>query len=194
MPSSPFSAARRRGDRGDGGPEGTRGASLARRSGDPHPIGMHTGEGSLGGDDYLGIDVNRAARIAAVGHGGQVVVSAATAGLVEQTLPDGVVLRDLGLHRLKDFPEPLRLHDLLISGLPSDFAQLRTLDARPTNLPTERTSFVGRTDEVAQLEGMLGEGRFVTLIGPGGAGKTRWRSTWPRGCWIGSPTASSSLT
>ena len=69
-------------------------------------IGMHTGEGSLGGDDYLGIDVNRAARIAAVGHGGQVVVSAATAGLVEHALPDGVVLRDLGRHRLKDFPDP----------------------------------------------------------------------------------------
>ena len=98
-------------------------------------IGMHTGEGSLGGDDYLGIDVNRAARIAAVGHGGQVVLSNATVGLVEQALPDGVVLRDLGLHRLKDFPEPLRLYDLVIPGLPSDFAQLRTLDARPTNLP-----------------------------------------------------------
>ena len=136
-------------------------------------IGMHTGEGSLGGDDYLGIDVNRAARIAAVGHGGQVVVSAATAGLIEQTLPDGVVLRDLGLHRLKDFPDPLRLHDLVIPGLPSDFAQLRTLDARPTNLPTDRTSFVGRAEEVARLEEMLGEGRMVTLVGPGGAGKTR---------------------
>jgi predicted ATPase/class 3 adenylate cyclase len=136
-------------------------------------IGMHTGEGSLGGDDYLGIDVNRAARIAAVGHGGQVVVSAATAGLIEQTLPDGVVLRDLGLHRLKDFPDPLRLHDLVIPGLPSDFAQLRTLDARPTNLPTERTSFVGRAEEVARLEEMLGAGRLVTLVGPGGAGKTR---------------------
>jgi len=113
-------------------------------------IGMHTGEGSLGGDDYLGIDVNRAARIAAAGHGGQVILSTATAGLVEQTLPDGVVLRDLGLHRLKDFPDPSRLYDLVIPGMPSDFAQLRTLDARPTNIPSERTSFVGRTDEVAR--------------------------------------------
>ncbi len=136
-------------------------------------IGMHTGEGSLGGDDYLGIDVNRAARVAAVGHGGQVVLSTATAGLVEHTMPDGVVLRDLGLHRLKDFPDPLRLHDLVIPGLPSDFAQLRTLDARPTNLPAERTSFVGRLDEVARLEEMLGGARLVTLVGPGGTGKTR---------------------
>ncbi len=136
-------------------------------------IGMHTGEGSLGGDDYLGIDVNRAARIAAVGHGGQVVLSTATAGLVDETLPGGVVLRDLGLHRLKDFPDPLRLHDLVIAGLPSDFAGLRTLDARPTNLSAERTSFIGRTEEVARLEEMLGEARLVTLIGPGGTGKTR---------------------
>ena len=136
-------------------------------------IGMHTGEGSLGGDDYLGIDVNRAARIAAAGHGGQVILSTATAGLVEQTLPDGVVLRDLGLHRFKDFPDPSRLYDLVIPGMPSDFAQLRTLDARPTNIPSERTSFVGRTEEVARLEEMLGDTRLVTIIGPGGTGKTR---------------------
>ena len=101
------------------------------------------------------------------------VLSTATAGLVEHTLPDGVVLRDLGLHRLKDFPDPLRLYDLVIPGLPSDFAQLRTLDARPTNLPTERTSFVGRAEEVARLEEMLGEARLVTIVGPGGTGKTR---------------------
>ena len=136
-------------------------------------MGLHTGELRLTGEGYAGRELHRAARIAATGHGGQVVVSAATAGLVEQNLPDGVVLRDLGLHRLKDFPDPLRLHDLVIAGLPSDFAQLRSLDARPTNLPTERTSFVGRADEVARLEEMLGEGRLVTLVGPGGAGKTR---------------------
>jgi predicted ATPase/class 3 adenylate cyclase len=136
-------------------------------------MGMHTGEGSLGGDDYLGIDVNRAARIAAVGHGGQVVVSAATAGLVEHALPEGVALRDLGTHRLKDFTDPVRLHDLVIDRLPSDFPQLRSLDARPTNLPAERTSFVGRAEEVAQLETLLQEARLITLVGPGGTGKTR---------------------
>ena len=136
-------------------------------------IGMHTGEGWLGGDDYLGIDVNRAARIAAVGHGGQVVMSAATAGLVEHALPEGVVLRELGTHRLKDFTDPVRLHDLAIDRLPSDFPQLRSLDARPTNLPAERTSFVGRVEEVAQLETLLDEARLITLVGPGGTGKTR---------------------
>jgi predicted ATPase/class 3 adenylate cyclase len=136
-------------------------------------IGMHTGEGALGGDDYLGIDVNRAARIATVGHGGQVVVSAATAGLVEHALPEGVALRDLGTHRLKDFTDPVRLHDLVIDRLPSDFPQLRSLDARPTNLPAERTSFVGRAEEVALLETLLQEARLITLVGPGGTGKTR---------------------
>ncbi len=136
-------------------------------------IGMHTGEGALGGDDYLGIDVNRAARIAAVGHGGQVVVSTATAGLVERDLPQGVTLRDLGPHRLKDFSDPFRLHDLVIEGVPSDFPQLRSLDARPTNLPAERTSFIGRTQEVTELEGLLGTTRIVTIVGPGGTGKTR---------------------
>ena len=114
---------------------------------------MHTGEGLLGGDDYLGIDVNRAARIAAAGHGGQVVLSSATAGLVEHDLPDGVALRDLGSHRLKDFPQPLRLYDLVIEGVSSEVPTLRSLDARPTNLPAERTSFVGRTQEIARARG-----------------------------------------
>ena len=136
-------------------------------------IGMHTGEGSLGGDDYLGIDVNRAARISAVGNGGQVVVSSATVGLVRHALPDGVALRDLGAHRLKDFTDPVQLHDLLIDRLPSDFPQLRSLDARPTNLAAERTTFVGRTAELAQLGSLLDEARLITLVGPGGTGKTR---------------------
>jgi class 3 adenylate cyclase len=136
-------------------------------------VGMHTGEGSPGGDDYLGIDVNRAARIAAVGHGGQVVLSSATAALVENNLPDGVALRDLGSHRLKDLPQPLRLHDLQIEGLPSDFPPLRSMDARPTNIPPERTSFVGRAHEIAELEPLLSTTRLLTLTGPGGIGKTR---------------------
>ena len=136
-------------------------------------VGMHTGQGLLGGDDYLGIDVNRAARIAAAGHGGQVVLSSATAGLVEHDLPDGVTLRDLGSHRLKDFPQPLRLCDLLIEGVSSEFPTLRSLDARPTNIPSERTSFVGRTQEIAELEDLLSTTRVLTLTGPGGIGKTR---------------------
>ena len=135
-------------------------------------MGMHTGEGRLGGDDYLGIDVNRAARVAAVGHGGQVLVSEATRVLVEHELPRGVRLRELGEHRLKDLARPESLHDLVIEGLPSDFPPLRTLEV-PTNLPSEVTSFVGRERDIAMVEELLGSSRLVTLTGPGGSGKTR---------------------
>jgi predicted ATPase/class 3 adenylate cyclase len=136
-------------------------------------MGMHTGEGRLGGDDYVGIDVHRAARIAAAGHGGQVLLSDATRGLVEHDLPNGVSIRDLGDHRLKDIVHPEHLFDLVIEGLPSDFPALRTLDARPNNLPLQLTSFVGRADEIAETIRLLGEHRLVTLTGPGGTGKTR---------------------
>ena len=135
-------------------------------------MGMHTGNGVLGGDDYVGIDVHRAARIAASAHGGQVVVSEATARLVEHHLPDDVRLRDLGEHRLKDMPAPERILQLDIAGLPAEFPRLRTLDV-PTNLPTGRTGFVGRRDELDQATTLLGGTRLLTLTGPGGAGKTR---------------------
>jgi predicted ATPase/class 3 adenylate cyclase len=136
-------------------------------------IGLHSGEGRVGGGDYVGIDVNRAARIAAAGHGGQVLLSNATRGLVEHDLPNGVRLRDLGEHRLKDIAHPEHLFDLVIEGLPSDFPVLRTLDARPNNLPLQLTSFVGRGDEIAEAVRLLGEHRLVTLTGAGGTGKTR---------------------
>jgi class 3 adenylate cyclase len=84
-------------------------------------MGLHTGEGILGGDNYLGLDVHRAARIAAAGHGGQVLISATTRGLVSNALPQGVALRDLGRHRLKDIALPEHLYDLVIEGLPADF-------------------------------------------------------------------------
>jgi predicted ATPase/class 3 adenylate cyclase len=136
-------------------------------------MGLHTGEGRLGGDDYFGIDVHRAARISASGHGGQVLVSDATRALVESALPDGVELRDLGSHRLKDIVHPERLHDLVIEGLPSDFPPIRTAEASPTNLPLERSSFVGRSDDVRRISELLQETRLLTLTGPGGTGKTR---------------------
>jgi predicted ATPase/class 3 adenylate cyclase len=137
-------------------------------------IGMHTGEGVMGGDDYLGIDVNRAARIAAAGQGGQVLVSEATRGLVAHSLPEGVRVRDLGSHRLKDIEHPERIHDLIIEGLPSDFPPVRSLDAAgPTNLPPQRSSFVGREREVAEVTDLLERTRLATLTGPGGSGKTR---------------------
>jgi predicted ATPase/class 3 adenylate cyclase len=149
---------------------------LASHGSDP-PVrvrmGVHTGEGVLGGDNYLGIDVNRAARVADAAHGGQVIVSGATRGLVDRGLPDGVSLRDLGEHRLKDIAQPEHLHDLVIEGLPADFPPPRTLDARPNNLPLQLTSFVGRVEEMAEIRRLLTGTRVLTLTGAGGTGKTR---------------------
>ena len=136
-------------------------------------MGLHTGEGRLGGDDYLGIDVNRAARIAAAGHGGQVLISEATRVLIDRDLPDGVSLRDLGEHRLKDLPAAERVFQLDVQGLPIEFPALKSLDARPNNLPQQLTSFVGRDAEIEQVTAVLADARLVTLTGPGGTGKTR---------------------
>jgi predicted ATPase/class 3 adenylate cyclase len=136
-------------------------------------MGVHTGEGVLGGDDYAGIDVHRAARIADAAHGGQVIVSDATRGVVQHALPAGASLRDLGVHRLRGIADPERLYDLVIQGLASDFPAPRTLDARPNNLPVQLTSFVGREEEIAEVERLLGQTRLLTLTGPGGSGKSR---------------------
>jgi predicted ATPase/class 3 adenylate cyclase len=136
-------------------------------------MGLHTGEGRAGGDDYVGIDVNRAARIAAAGHGGQVLLSDATRGLVEHVVPGGVRIRDLGEHHLKDIAHPEHLFDLVIEGLAADFPPPTTLDARPNNLPGRLTSFVGRGKEIDETVRLLSDHRLVTLTGPGGTGKTR---------------------
>ncbi|MGH2774898.1 MAG: adenylate/guanylate cyclase domain-containing protein [Actinomycetota bacterium] len=136
-------------------------------------MGLHTGEGVLGGDDYVGIDVNRAARIAAAAHGGQTLISEAARGLMEHALPEGVSLRDLGPHRLKDIAHPEHLYDLVINGLLSDFPPPRTLDARPNNIPPQLTSFVGRAGAIADVRSHLERTRLLTLTGAGGTGKTR---------------------
>jgi predicted ATPase/class 3 adenylate cyclase len=136
-------------------------------------MGLHTGEALVRDGTYVGLDVHRAARIAAVGHGGQVLLSDTTRALVEQGLPAGVELRDLGRHRLKDLAQPERIFETVIAGLPSTFPPLRSLDATPNNLPTQMTSFVGRAREVAEATRLLATTRLLTLTGPGGTGKTR---------------------
>jgi predicted ATPase/class 3 adenylate cyclase len=136
-------------------------------------MGLHTGEGVVGALGYVGMDVHRAARVADAAHGGQVLLSEATRGLVEHALPEGTTLRDLGQHRLKDIAYPEHLYDLLIEGLPCDFPPPRSLDARPNNLPLQLTSFVGREREFAKVKDLLGQTRLLTLTGAGGTGKTR---------------------
>jgi predicted ATPase/class 3 adenylate cyclase len=136
-------------------------------------MGIHSGEGTVSGETYVGIDVHRAARIANAGHGGQVLMSAATRLLAESSLADGVTLRDLGEFRLKDLSRPEQLAMLVIDGLPAEFPAPRTLDAVPNNLPTQLTTFLGRHRELAEATALLDQARLLTLTGPGGTGKTR---------------------
>ncbi|MDP9245980.1 MAG: tetratricopeptide repeat protein [Chloroflexota bacterium] len=140
-------------------------------------MGLHTGETrpatTAAGADYVGFEVHRAARIAAAGHGGQVLISDTTRALVHDQLGAGIGLRDLGEHRFKDLAQQQRVYQLLVDGLPDDFPPLRSLDATPNNLPTQTTSFVGREPEIAKALGLLDGGRLLTLTGSGGTGKTR---------------------
>ena len=136
-------------------------------------MGLHTGEGRLGGDNYVGLDVHRAARIAAAAHGGQVLLSSATRGLVAAALPEGVTLLDLGEHRLKDLAAPERLWQLAIIGLPSQFDPPSALATRPNNLPRQLSSFVGRDADLRRVAELLTRAPMVTITGPGGVGKTR---------------------
>ncbi len=138
-------------------------------------MGIHTGEVESRGGDFFGPAVNRTARIMSAGHGGQVLLSEATAGFVEGRLPDGATLRDLGEHRLKDLGRSQRLFQLALPGLPAEFLPLSTLDLRPNNLPTETSAFVGRDAELRAIRDRLDDAdvRLVTLTGPGGSGKTR---------------------
>ncbi len=138
-------------------------------------MALHTGECEERDGDYFGQAVNRVARLQAVAHGGQVVLSRATTEMVRDYLPPGVGLRDLGTHRLKDLGRPEEVYQLEIQGLDGEFPPLRSLDNPDLrhNLPEMVSSFVGRDDEVAALRQMVDESRLVTLTGAGGVGKTR---------------------
>jgi predicted ATPase/class 3 adenylate cyclase len=137
-------------------------------------MGLHSGEPARHEDGYIGLDVHRAARIAAAAHGGQVVLSEATRLLAESGLPAGVSLRDLGWHRLKDIEAPERIYQLVVPGLAERFPPLKSLGAQ-SRLPVPMTPLVGRERDLEQVHAALTRPgvRLVTLTGTGGVGKTR---------------------
>jgi predicted ATPase/class 3 adenylate cyclase len=137
-------------------------------------MGLHSGEPSRHEDGYIGMDVHRAARIAATAHGGQVVMSHITWRLAQPGCPTELSARDLGLHRLKDIEEPERIFQLAGPGLAERFAPLKSLGA-PTSLPVPATPLVGRDGDLERLRAVIVRPgvRLVTLTGTGGVGKTR---------------------
>jgi predicted ATPase len=134
----------------------------------PVRMGIATGEAELRDGDYFGAVLNRAARVMAAGHGGQILLAESTAALLS-----GVDLLDLGPRRLRDLPTPVQVFQVQAEGLRTDFPPLRALDTSPGNLRPATTSFIGRESEVAELQAALKAHRLVTLTGVGGVGKTR---------------------
>jgi predicted ATPase/class 3 adenylate cyclase len=154
-------------------------------------MGLHTGYAQPLGNEYTSPEVHRAARIAAAAHGGQVLCSASTARHAGQ-LDDDTWLLDLGLHRLRGFDDRERLFQLISTGLPRQFPRPRTLDTTPHNLPGTVTNFVGRAAEQSELAALVEQHRLVSVVGPGGAGKTRLAvevastrvDAYPDGVWF----------
>ena len=156
-------------------------------------MGIHTGEPTLAGDHYVGLDVHRAARIAATGYGQQVLLSERAYAMAREKFPPAVEVRDLGEHRLKDIHRPEHIFQLIIPGVPADFPPLKSLEILITNVPAlQLTSFVGREREMAEIKARLAASRLVTLLGPGGTGKTRLAlqvggdllEHFPKGVWL----------
>ncbi len=153
-------------------------------------IGVHTGEVEERDNDYFGPALNRASRLQAAAHGGQVLVSVVTQRMA--ATPDGVTYLDLGEHRLRDLSQPERVYQAVADGLTTDFPELRTTDLVPNNLPTIGSSFVGREQEMEEIAKLVRGARVVTISGVGGAGKTRLAlqvaaemgAAFPGGVWL----------
>jgi predicted ATPase/class 3 adenylate cyclase len=153
----------------------------------PVRMGIATGEAELRGADYFGAVLNRAARVMAAGHGGQILLAESTAVLLS-----GVDLLDLGPRRLRDLPTPVQVFQVRATGLRTEFPALRALDASPGNLRAATTSFIGRESEVAELQAAVKAHRLLTLTGVGGVGKTRLarevaerlHDEFPDGVWV----------
>ncbi|MBN1641211.1 MAG: hypothetical protein JXA09_08245 [Anaerolineae bacterium] len=163
-------------------------------------MALHTGVTEERGDDYVGPDLNRIGRLLSAGHGGQILLSQATADLVRDHLPEGVVLRDLGEHVLRGLVRPERIYQAVAPGLPADYPPLRTGDVPLLNLPLPSTPFVGREAELDRIAELLRDPacRLISLVGLGGSGKTRLAIqgaaqqadagdpvTGPRVCFVG---------
>ena len=153
----------------------------------PVRMGLATGEAELRDGDYFGAVLNRAARVMAAGHGGQILLADSTAILLS-----GVDLVDLGRRRLRDVPMPLGVFQVRAEGLCTEFPPLRALDTTPGNLRPATTSLIGRESEVAEVQAALRTHRLVTLTGVGGVGKTRLATEvaarladeFPDGVWV----------
>jgi len=153
----------------------------------PVRMGIATGEAEFRDGDYFGTVLNRAARVMAAGHGGQILVADSTAGLL-----DGVDLLDLGPRRLRDVPTPITVFQLQAPGLRTDFPPLRTLDPSPGNLRTQTAKLIGRHSELTEIVAAVRARRLVTLTGMGGVGKTRLAveaatrlaDEFPDGVWV----------
>jgi predicted ATPase/class 3 adenylate cyclase len=154
--------------------------------------GLHAGAHEMRDGDFYGTAVNRAARVMAAAHGGQVLLSAAVMALVAERLHPDIALRDLGKVRLRDLSAPEHVYQLVHAQLRTDFPALRSLEATPNNLPQELTSFVGRERDVAGVRAIIGRSRLTTITGMGGLGKTRLalhvaaevQDGFPDGVWL----------
>ncbi len=155
-------------------------------------IGVHTGLSQEREGDFYGLQVNMAARIMGLGHGGQILLSEVTANLVENSLPTGCTLTDLGEHRLKGIASIERVYQLDHPDLTAHFPPLKSLATFKHNLPAQRSSFVGREEELMKIKRLINDTSLLTLLGPGGTGKTRLMlqvaeeiiEDYPDGVWL----------
>ncbi len=155
-------------------------------------MALHSGTAEERDSDYFGPEVNRIARLLAIGHGGQILVSAAAVDLLRDAMPSQASLLDLGAHRLKDLTRPEQVFQLAAPDLSAEFPPLRSLEHLTNNLPAQLTTFVGRDREISEIVALLAEHRLVTLTGAGGAGKTRCAirigadllNGWKDGIWL----------
>ncbi len=156
-------------------------------------IGIHTGEAENEGDEYRGYTtLSFVQRLMSAGHGGQILISNTTENLLREQLPEHVALRNMGSQKFSGVPSPVRVFQVIAPDLPTEFLPLRTIDNLPNNLPTQLTSFVGREKELADAKRLLQNTRLLTLIGPGGTGKTRLSiqvagemlDQYPDGAWF----------